>query len=481
MKDINESAADLKVNKIINGLWQIADLERKNENVSQENFNSILDQYLAKGLSTFDMADHYGSSEIIMGKYHQQLGQDDRLQLLTKWVPKPGKSNREEVKEAVLLAKKRLQTDTIYLLQYHAWNYADPSWIDQLFWLDELRIEGHIKHIGLTNVDAAHLKMILDTGIPIRSNQISFSLLDQRAANKMLNICIEYGVKLLAFGTLGGGFLSEKWVDKPEPRIEELQTWSQMKYKRYIDYIGGWSLYQDVLKQLTVIAKGLNCSVANLATGYILNQPGVESVIIGTRLTSNKYIDENLKIQNLKFPQETLNQIANVLSLFKTLPGNCGDEYRKPPYLTAAGDLSDHLEKLPKPYLVETRDNNIKIVKTGTPWESIASYSRAVMSDNRIHVSGTTATHGNISIGGADPYSQTHFIIDKILGVLQSFGTDLKNVIRSRIFIKNKNDWEAVSRAHGERFRGIDPANTLVQADLIGDAYLVEIEVEAIL
>ena len=121
-----------------------------------------------------------------------------------------------------------------------------------------------------------------------------------------------------------------------------------------------------------------------------------------------------------------------------------------------------------------------QLVVSQTPWEKLAGYSRAVLQDGRIHISGTTATHRDRLIGGLNPYAQTHFIIDKIAGALQSFGAGLEQVVRTRIFVKHKNQWEPVARAHGERFTGIDPANTLVQADLIGDNYLVEIEAEAV-
>jgi enamine deaminase RidA (YjgF/YER057c/UK114 family) len=116
---------------------------------------------------------------------------------------------------------------------------------------------------------------------------------------------------------------------------------------------------------------------------------------------------------------------------------------------------------------------------SGTIWEDIAGFSRAVRKGKRILISGTTATHGSKSMGGNDPAAQTHFILDKLEGALQSLGGKLEDVIRTRIFIRNINDWEPIARAHGERFKTIQPANTMVRADLIGDEYLVEIEAEA--
>jgi enamine deaminase RidA (YjgF/YER057c/UK114 family) len=100
---------------------------------------------------------------------------------------------------------------------------------------------------------------------------------------------------------------------------------------------------------------------------------------------------------------------------------------------------------------------------------------------DRILISGTTATHGKRIIGGNDPASQMHFIIDKIDGALQSLGACLRDVVRTRIYLKYKDHWEPVARVHGQRFRDIMPANTLICTDIIGSEYLVEMEAEALL
>ena len=98
---------------------------------------------------------------------------------------------------------------------------------------------------------------------------------------------------------------------------------------------------------------------------------------------------------------------------------------------------------------------------------------------DRILVSGTTATHRDRPVGGSDVAAQTHFVIDKIEGALQSLGGRLEDVVRTRVYVRHVSDWEAAARAHGDRFRAILPANTLVQAELVGDDYLVEMEAEA--
>ena len=249
-KHINLNA-DLKISRVLTGLWQVADMERGGKQVDLDKAAKALLPYIEAGLTTFDMADHYGSSELITGLLHKKYIPKDRIQLLTKWVPPPGKVSKKAVREAVQVSLDRMQLEQLDVLQYHAWNYADPAWLDQLYWLQELKEEGLIKQLGLTNFDTAHLRMILNSGIDVVSNQVCFSLLDQRAKQGMLDLCVEYGIKVLAFGTLGGGFLSKKWLGQPEPTIDKSLTWSQMKYKRFIDQTGSWENFQELLKSFS--------------------------------------------------------------------------------------------------------------------------------------------------------------------------------------------------------------------------------------
>ena len=480
MKIQSKLSSDLKISRIITGLWQMADIERE-EDIDPKAYAEKIIPYVEAGLTTFDMADHYGSSELIVGEYNINNSTSD-VQLLTKWVPKPGKVDKQSVSDAVQLALDRMKQTSIDLMQYHAWHYPDPSWLDALFYLTELKQEGLIKNIGVTNFDAAHLRVACASGIPIVSNQISHSLIDQRAnSSKIIDVCNEYGIKLLAYGVVMGGFLTNKWLNKNEPKPENLKTWSEMKYKRFIDESGGWDAYQNLLNVLNQIAQNNDVSIANICSRYILENPLVAGIIIGARLGENNHIKDNLNILKTKISKEEINLIRDAQKELNPIPGDCGDEYRKPPYLTASGDLSHHFQEIPKIYdsniLVEGREH----VSSNTKWEELASYSRAVKYKDRIVVSGTTATYGDLTIGGDDASAQTYFIIDKIEAAINSLGGSLKDVIRTRIFIKNLSDWELVAKAHGERFKDIMPANTLVQARLIGEDYLVEIEAEAVI
>lgn len=475
-----ELAPDFRISRVLTGLWQVADMERDGKALDVEVAAKAMKAYGDAGLVTFDMADHYGSAEIIAGVYKKKYADNRPISLLTKWVPKPGHVTKKEVREAVATALVRMNVEQLDMMQFHAWNYADPIWLDCLYWLEELREEGLLKHIGLTNFDAAHLNMVLQSGIKVVSNQVSYSLIDQRAKGDMTAVCEKHGVKILAFGTLAGGFLSEKWLGKPEPTIDENLTWSQMKYKRFVDAAGGWKKLQELLQVLSKLSEKFHVSMANVATRYMLEQPAVGGVIVGARLGQSEHVMDNLRLFDFRLDADSKEAINKVIAEFYPIPGDCGDEYRKPPYLTASGDLSHHLEAIPVPYpTVEGNDGRIKAL-SGTEWEDLAGFSRAVRKGNRILVSGTTATHGSKAIGGSDPAAQATFAIDKIEGALQSLGGKLEEVVRTRVFVRNIDDWEAVARVHGKRFKDIQPANTLVQANLVGREYLVEIEAEAV-
>jgi enamine deaminase RidA (YjgF/YER057c/UK114 family) len=122
-------------------------------------------------------------------------------------------------------------------------------------------------------------------------------------------------------------------------------------------------------------------------------------------------------------------------------------------------------------------------VSSGTEWELAVGFSRAVRVDRFVMVSGTTATdEKGRPVGIGDVAAQTEYTIQKIERALQATGATLADVVRTRIYVINADDWEAVGRVHGKYFGEIRPANTLVEiSKIVGDEYLVEIEVDAIL
>jgi enamine deaminase RidA (YjgF/YER057c/UK114 family) len=302
---------------------------------------------------------------------------------------------------------------------------------------------------------------------------VSFSLLDRRAAGELTALCKERGVQLLAYGTVAGGLCSEKWLGKPAPA--DPGTWSLMKYRRFVEAAGGWEALQRLLAATHAVAQKHGVSMANVAVRAILDEPAVAGVIVGARLGESEHVADNARVFSFALDDDDRRALAEAQAALAPIPGDCGDEYRRPPFLTASGDLSHHVEQFPPPFAVSEGR-----CSSGTKWESLAGYSRAVRRGERIYVSGTTATHRDRVVGGSDPAAQTHFAIDKIEGALESLGGRLEDVVRTRVFVRDMAQWEPVARAHGRRLGSIRPANTLVQAALVGPDYLVEIEAEAV-
>lgn len=474
-------APDLEVSQVIVGLWQVADQERRDGPMDPAQGAQAMAEYARAGLTTFDMADHYGSAEQLAGALVRQQAAPE-LQLLTKWVPPPGPTTRQATAEAVDRARARMGVDAADLLQFHPWNYADPGWLDALFHLTEQRKAGAVRHVGLTNCDAVHLDMAVRSGVPVISNQVCCSLLDRRALGAMSSVCQRHGVRLLAYGALAGGFLTERWLGRAEPTASDILTWSQMKYLRFVRQAGGWDRLQSLLRTVRRVANRLGVSMANVACRYVLEQPAVASVIVGARLGERSHAEDNLRLLQFTLDDDARSDLDAAANRLDPMPGDCGDEYRRPPFLTASGDLSHHLDgPLPAPYPTTRHEpHDAQHISSGTPWEQMAGYSRAVRRGDRIWVSGTTASHRDRRIGGDDAAAQAHFAIDKIEGALQSLGAALTDVVRTRVYLRDLSDWEAVARVHGARFGAASPANTLVQAGLVGDGLLVEIEADVV-
>ncbi len=471
----------LTIDRILVGLWQVADIEKDGEIIDARIGADNLAAYVNAGFGTFDMADHYGSAELIAGELLRRRLEKTAV-VCTKWCPSPGPMTAVIVRAGVQERLDRLGTQRVDLLQFHWWSFEHPAWLDALHEMNKLRKEGLIGEIGVTNFDAAHLQLALSDGIPLITNQVPFSLIDRRAAGPLSELSARTGVKLLAYGTLAGGFLSERWLGKPEP--QSITDWSKMKYKRFIDTAGGWYACQQVLNAANMIAQKHGVSIANIATRWVLENAAVAGVIIGARLGEAQHSADNAKLFGFALDEEDQARLAEAFQATDQLPGDCGDEYRKPPFLTASGDLTHHLSEMPLAVEVEPVPHRAGAMRvlSGSHWEDVAGYCRAQKIGDRILVSGTTATAGTSrAVAPNDAAAQTTFILDKISAALMALGASMSDVVRTRIYLSDADDVLAVSQAHGRVFSDIKPANTLFEiSSLIGD-YRVEIEAEAIM
>ena len=162
-----EFAPDLRLKRLLIGLWQVADLERDGGlGLDRDAALKDLASYASAGFTTFDMADHYGSSEVLVGELMTAAGAGAAgVVPLTKWVPKPDASyaTAEAVDAAVKLSLSRLQCKVLPLLQFHTWDYLDGPgrWLHQL---KLLAAHEGVGHLGLTNVDTEHLRLAIADG-----------------------------------------------------------------------------------------------------------------------------------------------------------------------------------------------------------------------------------------------------------------------------------------------------------------------------
>ena len=321
-------AKNLEINRILNGMWQVAGAHGQ---INSESAISDMEKYHESGFTTWDLADIYGPAESLIGEFRRKVGKEEKFQALTKFVPNPGPMSNSIVTHHIEQSLKKMNTDCIDLLQFHWWDYNDDSYLDALNHLSKLQNEQKIKHLGLTNFDTERVKIMIENNFHIVSNQVQYSILDNRPEKLMMSFFEKHNLKILSYGTLLGGFFSEKYLNTDEPHRGNLTTASLQKYKNMIDEWGGWSLFQELLLVLDSIAKKHKCSIANIATRFILDKPQVAGVIIGSRLGIINHREDNTKTFDIKLDQKDMSLIKTITAksndLFEII-GDCGDEYR---------------------------------------------------------------------------------------------------------------------------------------------------------
>ncbi|KAL3850318.1 hypothetical protein ACJIZ3_012200 [Penstemon smallii] len=275
VKNGNDS---LEICRVLNGMWQTSGGWGR---IDRNDAVEAMLRYADAGLSTFDMADHYGPAEDLYGIFINRVRRErppeylENVRGLTKWVPPPVKMTTSFVRESINVSLKRMDVSSLDMLQFHWWDYANTGYLDALKHLTDLKEEGKIKTVALTNFDTLRLEKILENGIPVVSNQVQHSIVDMRPQQKMAELCKLTGVKLITYGTVMGGLLSEKFLDTNLSipfAGPPLNTPSLQKYKRMVDAWGGWSLFQVLLQTLKTVASKHGVSIPTVAVRFILDQ-----------------------------------------------------------------------------------------------------------------------------------------------------------------------------------------------------------------
>lgn len=323
-----ELAPNLQICRVLNGMWQVAGGHgRINPQAAVEE----MVKFHNAGFTSWDLADIYGPAEDFIGDFRRRLPDQEqqKVQALTKWVPEPQRITKQMVQASINRSIQRMGVSSIDLVQFHWWDYNNPYYIDALKYLSDLRDEGKIQNVGLTNFDTERMQIMKDANLQVVSNQVQYSIVDRRPEKKMAKFCSDNNTSLLAYGTICGGLISERYLGKPEPY--DLDTASLKKYKRMIDTWGGWELFQALLSTLKEIAQKHSVSIANVAARYVLDKPAVAGVIIGARLGIANHRDDNAHVFGFRLDKDDNGKIEEVCSksneLFEMI-GDCGDEYR---------------------------------------------------------------------------------------------------------------------------------------------------------
>ncbi|KAM0939688.1 putative oxidoreductase [Dioscorea sansibarensis] len=324
--------------RVLNGMWQTSGGWGR---IDRDDAVEAMLRHADAGLTTFDMADHYGPAEDLYGIFINRVRRErppallEEIKGLTKWVPPPVKMTSGFVRENINISRKRMDVAALDMLQFHWWDYSNSGYLDALKHLTDLKEEGKIKTVALTNFDTERLHIILENGIPIVSNQVQHSILDMRPQQRMAELCQLTGVKFITYGTVMGGLLSEKFLDANVMipfAGPPLNTPSLQKYKRMVDAWGGWNLFQVLLQILKKIASKHGVSIPTVAVRYVLDQPSVAGSMVGVRLGLSEHIQDTNTVFSLTLDEEDVNNIDEVRKRGRNLMeliGDCGDEYRR--------------------------------------------------------------------------------------------------------------------------------------------------------
>jgi aryl-alcohol dehydrogenase-like predicted oxidoreductase len=315
-------AADYRVSRLIKGGWHLAGGHGP---IDAAQARRDMAAFVEAGITTFDCADIYtGVEELIGGFRREYPALSTRIRVHTKFVPdldRLATTDAVAVEAIIDRSLRRLGQERLDLVQFHWWDYAVPRYVDVALELERLRRKGKINRIGLTNFGTPQVRELLNVGVPVFSHQVQYSLLDDRPEHEMAGLCRDRGIALLCYGTVAGGFLSERWLgaaaDAQWPANRSLT-----KYRLIIDEFGGWPLFQELLRILKTIADRHGCDIATVATRAMLDRPQVAAAIVGA--TSVAHLDAHRRIGALQLDAADRAAIESVTS---RRTGPAGDVY----------------------------------------------------------------------------------------------------------------------------------------------------------
>ncbi len=322
-----ELAPGYTVARILNGGWQLSSGHWLKGTVDREAALAAMTGAVDAGFTTFDCADIYTGVEELIGELVRRRRAAGRpageVQVHTKLVPDRSELARVDgraIEAIVDRSLTRLGVERLDLVQFHWWDYEVGRLIDAALALDRLRVLGKVRLVGLTNFDTEHARAILDAGVPVASIQVQYSLLDRRPEHGLLELCRRRGVRLFCYGSLAGGFVSDKWLGEAAP--SDFDNRSLVKYRLIIEELGGWDAFQSLLRELAAVAARHGVSLSAVATRWVLDRPDVAGAIVGMR--SGRHIAANRAVFGLALDDGDRRRLDGWIA---THPGPPGDTY----------------------------------------------------------------------------------------------------------------------------------------------------------
>ena len=304
------------ISRVIKGGWHLAG--GHGEISEQQAIDDML-AFVEAGITTFDCADIYTGVELLIGKFlHQQKdafssGTLPAVQVHTKYVPDYNALatlTREQTEATIDRSLKRLGVESLDLVQFAWWDYSFPKYVETAVHLSELQQKGKIRYIGVTNFDSKHLEEILEAGVNVVSNQVQYSVLDQRVETDYELLQENSPIPYLCYGVIAGGFLSDRYLGKPDPS-QPLENRSLTKYRLIIEEFGSYEFFQSLLSILGEIGKKYNQGIAEVAAKYILQKKHAAAIIVGAR--NRNHLDKLSQLSSFTLHEQDLSAINKII------------------------------------------------------------------------------------------------------------------------------------------------------------------------
>ena len=275
-------APDYAVSQLIAGGWQ---LQNRGDDVIKD-----LLQLSRLGITTYETSDTYSNGQSLLGRFLSKARQSlpsetfSGIQIHTRYTaPTTGSApSKATIVDSVDRSLRELNLPRLDLLQLQWWNLNVPGFEETLSLIGDLRKAGKIHHIGTTNFGVQILDRVIAANVPVITNQVQYSILDRRADNQLSAYAERYGINLLTYGVLAGGFLGRKWISAHDPAADSMNgTQFSREYRAIISVAGGWTTFQNLLQVLNAIASKHGCSPSAIALRWVLQKRPGSGVLIG--------------------------------------------------------------------------------------------------------------------------------------------------------------------------------------------------------